>query len=338
MKFISLSIVVLFSFSIILSRSLNIDQRLERFESWKRKFKKNYQSSMQENVAKEKFLQNIQEIDEHNARFDEGKETFMRDTWMRSDMSYDEKMKLLTAGSQIHNVNSNLNPSEIFLKIGLRLQSESLPTYVNWVEKGLVHEVVDQDRCGSCYAFAAVGVLESVALRKNISTKYSVQQIVDCNKSTYGCGGGDPMAALKYSIANGLATRENYPFTAKKGKCQNYPKQKILAKVFTENLRGNEQRLMSLSVKRGPIVVAINTPPSFMNYKFGVYSNAKCSKSPEHAVILVGYGTDPQYGPYWLVKNSWGTTWGEKGYVRMARGRKGQVNLCGIANNVWYAA
>lgn len=75
-----------------------------------------------------------------------------------------------------------------------------------------------------------------------------------------------------------------------------------------------------------------------MNYQYGVYSNAKCSKVPEHAVILVGYGVDAKFGPYWLVKNSWGTSYGENGYVRMARGRKGQINLCGIANMVWYAS
>jgi hypothetical protein len=90
------------------------------------------------------------------------------------------------------------------------------------------------------------------------------------------------MAALKYSISSGLATRENYPFSGKKGKCQSYPKSKLFSKAFTENLKGDEKRLMTISAKKGPVVVAISTPESFMNYKYGVYSNAKCSKQPEY--------------------------------------------------------
>jgi C1A family cysteine protease len=140
-----------------------------------------------------------------------------------------------------------------------------------------------------------------------------------------------------YIKNNGLTSVQNYSYTGKDGKCKtSYQTAGKVSSVYAiQNLNGNENRLKSIVANYGPVAVAINAADSFMNYMSGVYNNQRCSKRPDHAVLLVGYGTDKTTGlDYWLVKNSWSVSWGESGYVRMAR-NKG--NQCGIANSVVYA-
>lgn len=102
-------------------------------------------------------------------------------------------------------------------------------------------------------AVTTVGILEGVALKNNIQTKFSFQQIIDCSKSTYGCGGGDPGASLKYAVTSGLTSANDYPFVKSKGACKNLPKSKPFSKSFTLTLNGNEQKLMETVAKYGPV-------------------------------------------------------------------------------------
>lgn len=245
-----------------------------RFDLWKKQFGKNYKSSLYEDKAKAKFYQNLQKIDEHNQRFENGLETYRRGTWDRSDMSYEEKKSTLTSGTSINNTlifesantshNSNLlaepssNPPRAYLKTKQspskpNLRQSGAPTSLDWTALGRVHSVVDQGKCGGCYAFATVGTLEGVALKNNVQNRFSVQQIIDCNKSTFGCNGGDPAASLKYAVSSGLASSSDYPFKMKKGKCENFQKTKAFSKSYTTVLNGNEQKLMETVAKYGPV-------------------------------------------------------------------------------------
>lgn len=336
----NLQSLILITFLLICIKPSNCSSNAndQIFEEWKRKFSKKYKSTLHEIKAKNQFYQNLKDIEEHNQRFDQGLETFRRGTWDRSDMSYEEKRLELTAGNHINetytfasadsNVDSsstsslstilptrvNLKTNQLSTKSNKSKQPSSVPASIDWLAQGRVHKSVDdQVKCGSCYAFAAVSTLEGVALKNNDQTRYSVQQIIDCNKSTYGCSGGDPAAAMKYAVATGLSTSSDYPFIKTKGTCRNLQKSKSFSKSYTLTLNGNEQKLMETVAKYGPVAVAINVPKSFMNYESGVYTNAKCSKTPDHAVTVIGYGSDPKHGNYWLVKNSWGTSWGEAG-------------------------
>lgn len=196
-----------------------------QFGEWKENFKKKYASSADEKKASSNLLSHKREIDAHNIRFRAGKETYSRGLWENSDLSFEEQQKLLAA--------SKFNASQVKMQ-GLKKQLRSDLNQVNWVKEGLVSPVQNQGRCGACFAFAAVGVADSVLLKKGINTRLSVQEIVDCDKRNEGCEGllpgslrtiewlkhflilgGDPLVALQYIKMKGIASAESYPFSGR---------------------------------------------------------------------------------------------------------------------------
>jgi len=159
----------------------------------------------------------------------------------------------------------------------------------------------------------------------------SEQNLVDCSTANEGCSGGWMDTAFAYVKSNsGLDTESSYPYTAKQGTCK-FSKANVGVTVSGwTDIASGEAALQQAVATMGPISVAIDAGhPSFQNYKQGVYYESLCSSTNiDHGVLVVGYGTDPTYGDYWLVKNSWGTGWGESGYIRMARNKN---NNCGVA-------
>lgn len=218
-----------------------------KFKAWKAQFNKKYSSKSEENKAMSSMLQSQNEIEAHNARFYAGKESYERGLWSRSDLSFDEKQKLLTGSKDIPGATNSSN-----LQAAPKT-NKAIPKSVDWVAAGLVHAVDDQEYCGSCYAFATAGVVEGILLKKNVSTRVSVQQIIDCNKANDGCAGGEPILSLKYAKINGLADASIYPYTSKQGKCQtNTPVAKV-SSVGRQNLNGNENRLKGFVANYGPV-------------------------------------------------------------------------------------
>ena len=145
---------------------------------------------------------------------------------------------------------------------------------------------------------------------------------------------------------NGLVSLSDYPYTQRDGSCKSGVRkmsQKIRSNSF-ESPNGNEEDLKRILANVGPAVVSIYIVDSFYQYKSGVYFDQSCPKdcgTTHHAVLLVGYGTDKtsfkQHADYWIIKNSWGSSWGEAGYIKMIRGWKGMENNCNIACYARYA-
>jgi len=214
-----------------------------------------------------------------------------------------------------------------------------LPSSVDWRDKGVVTPIKNQQQCGSCWAFSAVGSMEGQhALKTGKLISLSESQIVDCdvNGSDAGCSGGFMDGAFKYVISQGgIDTEDSYPYDPQDDPCV-FNKSNVGAKFSGfKDVKGGETGLKQAVATIGPISVAIDASSStFQFYKGGVYYEPTCSSSMlDHGVLLVGYGTTVNGTDYWIVKNSWGDSWGDKGYIYMSRNRD---NNCGIATQPSY--
>jgi len=216
---------------------------------------------------------------------------------------------------------------------------KALPATVDWRTKGIVTPVKNQEQCGSCWAFAAVASLEgqhAKATGKLVSL--SEQNLVDCSgdEGNMGCEGGLPDQAYAYIKKNGgIDTEASYPYTAQDGTCR-FKKANVGATLtgFIDIQQGSESALQKAVANVGPISVGIDASnESFQLYSGGVYDEENCSTTQlDHGVTIVGYGSENGQD-YWLVKNSWGNTWGEEGYIKMSRNAQ---NQCGIATMASY--
>ena len=188
---------------------------------------------------------------------------------------------------------------------------------VDWTTQGKVTPVKNQGQCGSCWAFSAIGVLESWFLFKGQTTNLSEQQLVDCSRpqGNQGCNGGWPSSALKYIQQNGITSGSAYPYVARDQACKTQGGAwKINGYSSFSGCNG-----LSSQINNSPVSVTVDAT-NWSPYRSGVFSN--CGSGINHAVLLVGV-----VGGAWKIKNSWGTGWGEAGYIRIGSG-----NTCGLCN------
>jgi len=281
------------------------------------------------------FMENKARIARHNKRAHLGGSSFT--------------LKMNHLGDQLHNeVISTRNGYRqgLLKKNGLRSVASfimpehvCMPDAVDWRTKGAVTPVKNQGSCGSCWAFSATGALEGQEFRKTGKLiSLSEQNLIDCSEKygNNGCGGGLMDFAFQYIKENkGIDTEDSYPYEASEHKCRYNEKNSGASDYgFVDIPEGDEEMLKQAVATMGPVSIAIDAShQSFQFYAKGIYNEDNCSsKELDHGVLVVGYGTE-NGEDYWIVKNSWDTTWGDEGFMKMAR-NKG--NMCGVATKASY--
>lgn len=254
-----------------------------------------------------------------------------------ADMTYDEFKQRLGLRMDLAQPNNLASRS-------FRYANSEVPASIDWREKGAVTEVKNQGGCGSCWAFSTTGSVEGInAIKTGKLVSLSEQELVDCDsEKDMGCGGGLMNNAFEYILKNGgLDTEEDYGYWSSWGmsfwtcnKRKEHDRHVVTIDGY-EQVPPDEDSLKKAAAHQ-PVSVAICASESMMYYKSGVID--KCCDGLNHGVLLVGYGTDAKTGAdYWIVKNSWGDGWGEKGFFRLKmHGAANPGGLCGIATVASY--
>ena len=291
---------------------LGAEKPTKQFESFKARFGKVY-SADEDEYRRSVFKTNLNKIQEHNA---DGSHTYELGITQFADMTTEEFVDKIL-------MKKLPTPSEITtISIG-----GPVPNGIDWRGQGAVTAVKNQGSCGSCWSFSTTGALEGAYyIKYGVLPSYSEQQLVDCCGSKgfqcQGCNGAWPEWALNYINNAGIVLEGSYPYTGRVGTCQSTGGDKILDNPPYTILATGDTGALRTAVGRQPISVCLDAS-NWSLYKSGVFAN--CNLTPlNHAVLLIGY----EDSGAWIVKNSWGTSWGESGYIRLNSG-----NTCGIAQH-----
>jgi C1A family cysteine protease len=265
------------------------------------------------------YNQAVEEMTAHNARFEAGEETYTQGVNQFTDLTLEEFQAQPMFGFKQGEKGPRLGVHEY--------AGEELAASVDWRNKGAVTPVKNQGQCGSCWAFSTVGGLEGAwEIGTGTLTSMSEQQFVDCSKANSGCNGGLMDSAFQYAEGVAVATESSYPYTARDGSCKSSYNTAIPRGGVSgyHDVSSSTSSLQS-ALQQQPVSVAIEADQSvFQRYSGGVITSG-CGSSLDHGVTAVGYNSN-----YFIVKNSWGSSWGNAGYVYISG------TQCGITTSASY--
>ena len=302
----------------------DVTQQKYMWETFKREYFRNYESMEEENRRFNIFLENIKLVDLRNLAEKRAGGSAIHGITKFSDLSQAEfESRFLTADVSM----KSTSPKEVF-----EGAVDATAGLIDWTGK-FTTPVKDQGYCGSCWAFSATEQLESDAMRTlGASYVLSPEQITQCATKAYGCNGGWTEVAYAYvKSAGGIETDANYPYTSYNGvtgTCKATASKYVLT-VTSYSTLSSESSMASYVQTKGPLSVCLDAN-TFNSYTGGIMS--VCGNSVDHCVQAVGVYAST--GGYWKVRNSWGTSWGEAGHIRLAYGK----NTCDITNDPTYAA
>ncbi|KAI5061948.1 hypothetical protein GOP47_0022487 [Adiantum capillus-veneris] len=324
------------------------------FDAWNHKYGRRYAAGEEGSTEKLKrfsiFKDTLAFIEAHNSDKSNGHTVSLNEF---ADLTIEEFREMGYVQARIFPGNRTALEVEADQARALRAQSQSqlaqyddtashvlrdsLPDFVDWRQHGVVTPAFTQGvNCDSCWAVAAVGAVESLyAINTGSLLRASVEQVVSCSAYN-GCSGGWPSRAFDWIQRNGLALEIDYPYTSgvtgKPGRCRNPQTPVIMQISGHQAVKWHDEQALMEAVARQPVAVAMQCfTKEFALYKTGVITGKDCSPlTLDHAMLMVGYGTDADGVAYWLIQNSWGPSWGEDGYVRVQRGISLPFGVCNI--------
>ncbi|XP_023632895.1 low-temperature-induced cysteine proteinase [Capsella rubella] len=327
MSMSSLSFVSLTFFFLLLvssSSSSSSDDISELFDDWCQRHGKTYASEAEKQHRFQIFRDNHDFVTQHNLITNA---TYSLSLNAFADLNHSE-FKTSRLGLSVS------APSVIMASKGKSLGgSVKVPDSLDWRKKGAVTNVKDQGSCGACWSFSATGAMEGInQIVTGDLISLSEQELIDCDKSyNDGCNGGLMDYAFEFVIKNkGIDTEKDYPYQERDGTCKKDKlKQRVVSIDSYAGVKPSDEKALLEAVAAQPVSVGIcGSERAFQLYSSGIFSGP-CSTSLDHAVLIVGYGS--QNGvDYWIVKNSWGKSWGMDGFMHMQRNTGNSQGICGI--------
>ncbi|KAL4432910.1 hypothetical protein ABPG74_014424 [Tetrahymena malaccensis] len=324
--------VVLFTIALLipfcLAQNVSIEKLLA-YNKWSSQNLRAFLNDEEKLFRQLVFFENFQKVQDHNSQ---DHHTYSLALNQFSDMTEEEFAEKVLMKSHVVDLHikqaasNNSTNSTTGGSASSNSTSNNTSVTIDWRTKGAVSSVKNQGQCGSCWTFSAAGLMESFNFIKNKNlTNFSEQQLVDCvnsanGYSSNGCNGGWPASCLDYASKFGITTLSSYPYVAVQKKCNITGTNNGYKPQAWKRIPNTSKDLQS-ALNSSPVSIVVDAS-TWGHYRSGIYNG--CNQTHiqlNHAVLAVGYDSQGN----WIVKNSWGTGWGEQGYIRLAPN-----NTCGI--------